>query len=89
MLLAFGALPLWTWLSRHAAARAALAGINAAVVGVLAAALWRPVLTTAIVTPIDLAVSAVAFLLLFRLPPLAIVLLCVASALVEVATGIF
>ncbi|HEX4740097.1 MAG TPA: chromate efflux transporter [Caulobacteraceae bacterium] len=83
LLLALGALPLWTWLSRHAAARAALAGVNAAVVGVLAAALWRPVLATAIVTPVDLAVAAAAFLLLFRLPPLAIVLLCVASALGE------
>ena len=83
LLLALGALPLWTWLSRHAAARAALAGINAAVVGVLAAALWRPILTTAIVTPMDIGVAAAAFLLLLRLPPLAIVVLCVASALAE------
>ncbi|HEY2051505.1 MAG TPA: chromate efflux transporter [Caulobacteraceae bacterium] len=85
LLLALGALPLWSWLSRHAAARAALMGINAAVVGVLAAALWRPVLTTAITAPIDIAIAAVAFLLLFRLPPLAIVALCVVCALVELA----
>lgn len=83
LLLALGALPLWTWLSRHAAARAALVGINAAVVGVLAAALWRPVLSTAILAPVDLAIAAFAFLLLLRLPPFAIVLLCVASALAE------
>jgi chromate transporter len=85
LLLALGALPLWNWLSRHAAAQAALAGINAAVVGVLAAALWRPVLTTAITTPIDVAIAAAAFLLLFRLPPLAIVLLCVSASLAETA----
>ncbi|HSZ52876.1 MAG TPA: chromate efflux transporter [Caulobacteraceae bacterium] len=85
LLLALGALPLWNWLSRHAPARAALIGINAAVVGVLAAALWRPVLTTAIVTPGDLAIVAATFLLLFRLPPLAIVFLCVASALAKTA----
>ncbi|HEY1927938.1 MAG TPA: chromate efflux transporter [Caulobacteraceae bacterium] len=83
LLLALGALPVWNWLSRHAAARAALTGVNAAVVGVLAAALWRPVLTTAIVGPVDLAIAAAAFALLFRFPPLAIVLLCVASALAE------
>jgi chromate transporter len=85
LLLALGALPIWTWLSQHTAARAAVTGINAAVVGVLAAALWRPVLTTAIVTPVDLAIAAPAFLLLFRLPPLAIVLLCIASSLAETA----
>lgn len=83
LLLALGALPLWSWLSRHATAQAALAGINAAVVGVLAAALWRPVLTTAIATPLDLAVAVAALLLLFQLPPLAIVFFCIAAALAE------
>ncbi len=47
-LLLGGVLPLWSSIRRHAVVQAALAGVGAAVVGILAAALWDPVLTTSI-----------------------------------------
>ena len=52
-------------------ARAVLAGVNAAVVGVLAAALWNPMLATAMQRPGDWALAAGAFVFLFvaGLPP--------------------
>jgi putative chromate ion transporter len=43
LLIALAGLPVWLWLGHHPAARAALAGINAAVVGVLGAALYNPI----------------------------------------------
>jgi len=47
-------------------ARAALSGVNASVVGVLGAALYKPVWTSAVHAPIDLAFALVAFLLLIQ-----------------------
>ena len=48
-----------------------MAGANAVVVGILAAALWNPVLTSSIERPSDWALAAAAyvFLTLGRLPP--------------------
>jgi len=82
LLIATAALPLWNGLGRHPAARGALAGLNATVVGVLGAALYTPIWTNAVQGPRDLAVALVAFLLLvrWRAPPIAIVALCVAAA---------
>ncbi|HEY2750675.1 chromate efflux transporter [Phenylobacterium sp.] len=76
LLLVLGVLPFWDRLKTVPAARAALAGINAAVVGVLAAALWNPVLTTAIQRPSDwaLAAGAFVFLAVARLPAWLVVL---------------
>jgi chromate transporter len=76
LLLVVGVLPFWDRLKGRPAARAALAGVNAAVVGVLAAALWDPVLTTAIRRPSDWAIAAGAFvfLALARVPPWIVVL---------------
>ena len=56
-------------------ARSALVGVNAAVVGLLAAALVTPVITTTIVTPLDAAVAAVGAVALVvgRVPPWAVV----------------
>jgi chromate transporter len=64
------------WLRGRPSARAALAGVNAAVVGILAAALVTPVVTTAIRGPLEavLAVAGAALLISGRLPPLAVVL---------------
>ena len=58
--------------------RRALTGTNAAVVGLLAAALWTPVWTSAVTGPVDVAVAAVGFALLLtgRVPPIAVVGLC-------------
>jgi len=83
LLLASAAMPLWNWLRRHPMARGALAGANAAVVGVLGAALYSPIWTSAIHGPLDVAIALVAFLALerWRAAPLLIVLFCVAAAL--------
>ena len=53
-----------------------LAGVNAAVVGLLAAALYRPLLTTAVGDVLDVAVVLGALILLVRLPPWAVVAAC-------------
>ncbi len=76
MLLVLGALPFWDRLKTLAGARGALAGVNAVVVGVLAAALWNPVLTTAIRRPSDwaLAAGAYVFLAIAKLPPWLVVI---------------
>jgi chromate transporter len=81
ILVALAGLPLWTWVARHNAAKAALAGVNAAVVGLLGAALYDPVWTSAIHSARDVAIALTAFLLLdrWRLPPFAIVAFCVAA----------
>ncbi|MBV0933719.1 chromate efflux transporter [Marinobacterium weihaiense] len=54
-LLVGGALPFWQSLRRNTQARAALTGINAAVVGLLLAALYTPVWTGTVTTPLDAA----------------------------------
>jgi chromate transporter len=74
-LLVVGAIPFWESLRHHRAMRQATAGINSAVVGVLAAALYDPVWTSAIHTHVDLALALAAFgLLMFaRLSPVLVV----------------
>jgi chromate transporter len=76
-LLVVGALPFWEALRRHASFQAALRGINAAVVGLLLAALYDPVWTSAITGVADFALALVAFglLVFWRLPPWLVVLL--------------
>lgn len=78
-LLLLGVLPFWDALRRRggAAIRAALTGVNAAVVGLLLAALYTPVWTSAILTPADFAIGIVAFLLLalWAVPPWLFVIL--------------
>lgn len=80
-LLVVGALPFWEALRRSARMQAALAGINAAVVGLLFAALCTPVWTSAIRGPGDAALAAVALLALMRwkLPPWLVVAGCGAA----------
>ena len=75
--LVVGVLPFWDRLRRLPLAQAALRGVNAAVVGLLLAALYRPVWTSAIQTPADFALAAAGFLLLFmwKVPPWLVVLL--------------
>jgi chromate transporter len=70
-LLLIGALPFWDELRRRSAVQSALRGVNAAVVGLLLAALYRPVWTSAIFGPADFALGIVAFLLLalWAVPP--------------------
>lgn len=76
-LLVGAALPLWSELRAFAPMRRAMAGINAAVVGILLAALYDPVWTSAVHTTRDFALVVVALVLLgwWRVPSWAIVLL--------------
>ena len=77
-LLVAGALPFWEALRHNARMQAALAGVNAAVVGLLLAALYRPVWTSAIHGPGDvlLAAAALAALVVLKLPPWLVVAAC-------------
>jgi chromate transporter len=63
-LLVFGVMPFWQSLRRNAAMRSALAGINAAVVGLLVAVLFDPILPSAIQGARDAAFGLIAFGLL-------------------------
>jgi chromate transporter len=87
LLLSLAAVSVRGWLERHATARAALAGVNAAVVGVLAAALINPVSASAIHDLSDFGIVAVGFLALQRwhLAPIALVVLSVMVAMLMTA----
>jgi chromate transporter len=84
MLLVYGTLPFWDTMRRRPAAQAAMRGSNAAVVGILGAALYNPVWTSAVLTPRDFALVLAGFLLLivWKVPPwIVVVLLAGAGAL--------
>ena len=61
-----------------------MAGINAAVVGVLGAAFYNPIWLSAVSNGRDVAIAVSGFLLVerWRVPPLAIVVFCVGTALI-------
>lgn len=75
-LLILGALPFWEQLRRSVRTQAALIGVNAAVVGLLLAALYQPVWTSAILQPQDfgLALLALVALMFWKLPPWLVVI---------------
>jgi chromate transporter len=77
MLLVYGMLPFWDAMRARPAAQAAMRGTNAAVVGILGAALYNPVWTSAVLTPRDFALAVAGFLLLavWKLSPWIVVLL--------------
>jgi len=74
-LLVLGTLPFWSALRQWALARRILAGINAAVVGLLAAALYDPVFVEGITDAKTMALAVAAFVALhvWKAPPLAVV----------------
>lgn len=76
-LLVVGALPFWDALRKAKAMQTALLGINAAVVGLLLAALYNPVWTSAILSSSDfgLAISAFTLLVFWKLRPWLVVIL--------------
>jgi len=76
ILILVGTLPFWEAFRTRASAQAAMRGVNAAVVGLLGAALYNPVWTTSVKSPADFAVALVGFVLLvaWRAPPLVVVL---------------
>ena len=76
-LLVWGVLPFWERLRGYVSVRRALMGVNAAVVGILLAALYDPVWTSAVKAPEDFALGAAAFVLLafWKTPPWLVVVL--------------
>jgi chromate transporter len=81
LLLVCGVLPFWDALRLRPAAQSAMRGANAAVVGILAAALYNPVWTNAVFTPRDFALALGGFLLLavWKTPPWIVVALMAAA----------
>ncbi|TVX88259.1 chromate efflux transporter [Paenibacillus agilis] len=75
-LLIVGALPFWSALRVNSRAQGALFGVNAAVVGILIAALYTPLWTSTVQAPADFALAAALFVLLthWRTPPWAVVI---------------
>jgi len=75
-LLVIGALPFWDRLRGNGKIKGALTGVNAGVVGILLAALYNPVITSAVKSPADLGLAVILFgMLVFRgLPPWAAVI---------------
>ena len=91
LLLVSGVLPFWRALAKRDQAARALAGVNAAVVGLLAAALYDPVWVSVVRDGKDFAIALVAFTLLVvaRWSAIAVVAWCVAASLLRLSFGIW
>ena len=78
ILLIIAVMPYWQSLASHPGAQAAMKGINAAVVGLLIAALYNPVWLSGVKSPADFALALLAFILLYmwKVPPWLIVVFC-------------
>jgi len=89
LLLVVAVLPAWDRFGSRPGAAAAVAGVDAAVVGVLAAAFAGPVWSQGVLDPFDamVALAGIAALVLARAPPLAVVAACVAAALLRAVAG--
>jgi chromate transporter len=87
MLLVIAAMPYWQALHAGPSMAATLSGVNAAVVGLLAMALYSPVWTSAIHSAADFSIAAIGFSLLTRwkVPPLAVVVMCAVAGIAEFA----
>ena len=87
MLILLGTLPFWDNFRKRAGAQAVMRGVNAAVVGLLGAALYNPVWTSSVKTPGDFGLALLGFVLLtaWRAPPLLVV---VVSALGGIALAL-
>lgn len=77
LLLVVGTLPFWDAFRTRPMAQAAMRGTNAAVVGILGAALYQPVWTSAILGPHEFALALLGFVLLtvWKAPPWVVVIL--------------
>jgi chromate transporter len=77
VLILIGVLPFWSALAARISAQAAMQGINAAVVGLLGAALYNPVWSSSVKTQADFGIALTGFVLLtvWRAPPLAVVII--------------
>ena len=83
ILILLGVLPFWDSFRKLASAQAAMRGVNAAVVGLLGAALYNPVWTSSVKTPGDFGIAVVGFVLLtmWRAPPLLVVIFSAAGGI--------
>lgn len=83
-LLILGVYPFWARLSTHPKLRGAISGMNAAVVGILLAAFFTPMITSTIHSLLDVCVALILFVLLYvgKVKPFVIVLLGVVIGLV-------
>ena len=77
ILVLIGTLPFWDAVRKRMGAQAMMRGVNAAVVGLLGAALYNPVWTSSVQAPGDFAVALVGFVLLtaWQAPPLVVVII--------------
>lgn len=88
ILILLAALPFWNQLRAWPTAQAAMRGANAAVVGILGAALYDPVFTSAVLNPLDFALALAGFvaLVVWKAPSWVVVIaLAVAGGLISVA----
>jgi chromate transporter len=83
LLLLIGALPFWNAFRTRRVAQAAMRGTNAAVVGILGAALYNPIWTSAILDSRDFALALAGFILLtmWKAPPFVVVVLLAAGGI--------
>jgi chromate transporter len=81
-LLVAATLPMWQSISNNPIAANAIAGINAVVVGILAATLYDPIFTSSVISYYDLAIGIIGFamLMVWRLSPLLVVIWCVVTS---------
>ena len=84
-LLMAGVLPFWRYLSQSSRAAGIIRAVNAAVVGLLAAALYDPIFTSGITAASDAVIALIGFAILFkwRVSPLIIVVFCVSAILLR------
>ncbi|PDT73358.1 chromate transporter [Bradyrhizobium sp. C9] len=83
LLVLLAALPFWDGFRKRPAAQAMMRGVNAAVVGILGAALYDPVWTSSVQRPLDFGIALAGFVLLtaWRAPPLVVVVLSAAAGI--------
>ncbi|CCE11595.1 Chromate transporter [Bradyrhizobium sp. STM 3843] len=89
ILILLGALPFWDSFRRRAGAQAMMRGVNAAVVGLLGAALYNPVWTSTVHNRRDFGLALVGFVLLtaWRAPPLVVVAISAVGGVLLAAAG--
>ena len=89
ILILLGTLPFWDSFRKRADAQAMMRGVNAAVVGLLGAALYNPVWTSAVKGPQDFGIALVGFVLLmaWRAPPLLVVVISALSGMTLAIIG--
>nr|WP_300211079.1 chromate efflux transporter [Bradyrhizobium sp.] len=89
MLVLLGVLPFWDSFRKRPNAQAIMRGVNAAVVGLLGAALYNPVWSTSVKTSGDFGVALLGFVLLiaWRAPPLIVVAISAAGGILLAMTG--